>query len=130
MEPKVTLKKIKGTRVPADASSFVAEYGTIFYDEFNGELRLGDDVTPGGIPLTGVESGYKKILAIPSWPPSYIAPNIIYKIFDSTTNTVVTWETDANATPYKVTDPEIAVDLDVHKIFVNSAGLPISPYTP
>ena len=48
----MTIKKIWGSRVRADGSTFIAEDGLIFYDETDGELRLGDGVTPGGVAIS------------------------------------------------------------------------------
>ena len=44
-------RKIKAGLVKIDLNLFVGEYGTIFYNEDTGELRLSDGITPGGIPL-------------------------------------------------------------------------------
>jgi len=44
-------RKIKAGLVKLDLNLFVGEYGTIFYNEDTGELRLSDGITPGGIPL-------------------------------------------------------------------------------
>jgi len=44
-------RKIKAGLVKVDLNLFVGEYGTIFYNEDTGELRLSDGITPGGIPL-------------------------------------------------------------------------------
>lgn len=46
------IKKIWGSRVLTASSTYVAEAGLIFYDEADGELRLGDGVTPGGMPIS------------------------------------------------------------------------------
>lgn len=40
-------RKPKGT-----ASSFVADKGDLFYDDDDNRLRIGDGVTPGGVPVT------------------------------------------------------------------------------
>ena len=48
----MSIKKIWGSRVQADGSTFVADDGLIFYDENDGELRLGDGVTPGGTAIS------------------------------------------------------------------------------
>ena len=48
----MTIKKIWGSRVQANAETFVADDGLIFYDETDGELRLGDGVTPGGTAIS------------------------------------------------------------------------------
>jgi hypothetical protein len=47
----MTVKKIWGSRVQSTGSTFIAEDGMLFYDEADGELRLGDGVTPGGLPV-------------------------------------------------------------------------------
>jgi len=44
-------RKIKAGLVKIDLNLFIGEYGTIFYNEDTGDLRLSDGVTPGGIPL-------------------------------------------------------------------------------
>jgi len=46
------IKKIWGSRVLTSGPTYVAEAGLIFYDEADGELRLGDGVTPGGMPIS------------------------------------------------------------------------------
>ena len=48
----MSIKKIWGSRVQADGATFIAEDGLIFYDENDGELRIGDGVTPGGLPIS------------------------------------------------------------------------------
>lgn len=46
------IRKIKAGRiVTLDLDEFVGEYGTIFYDEDIGELRISDGVKPGGDPV-------------------------------------------------------------------------------
>ena len=48
----MTIQKIKSGRVPGiESISFVGSHGQLFYDETLGDLRLGDGITPGGIPL-------------------------------------------------------------------------------
>jgi hypothetical protein len=58
----MTIQKIKSQRVNYDIDTFVARPGIIFYGQDVGDLRLGDGVTPGGIPLSagggGDGSGY------------------------------------------------------------------------
>jgi hypothetical protein len=48
----MSIKKIWGSRVQADGATFIAEEGLIFYDETDGELRLGNGVTPGGVAIS------------------------------------------------------------------------------
>jgi hypothetical protein len=49
----MSVQKIKAGRVPgADADSFVGDIGTLFYNEGVGDLRIGDGITVGGIPLS------------------------------------------------------------------------------
>jgi hypothetical protein len=46
------IKKIWGTRtVTANANTYIGESGGMFYDEADGELRLSNGVTPGGLPI-------------------------------------------------------------------------------
>jgi hypothetical protein len=57
------IQKIKSGRVNyPDVEAFIGDNGVIFFDENDGALRLGDGVTPGGIPLSvgggGDGSGY------------------------------------------------------------------------
>lgn len=57
------IQKIKSGRVNyPDVEAFVGDNGIIFFDESDGALRLGDGITPGGIPLSvgggGDGSGY------------------------------------------------------------------------
>ena len=47
------IQKIKSGRIiTVDATTYVGERGTIFYDESTGLLRLSDGVTPGGLLVT------------------------------------------------------------------------------
>jgi hypothetical protein len=48
----MSIKKLWGTRVRTDAEAYIADDGLIFYDENDGELRLGDGVTPGGVAIS------------------------------------------------------------------------------
>lgn len=123
----MAIRKIKaGLVTQTILSRFVGEDGQIFYDPRSGELRISDGTTPGGFPI----SPYKRTLTIPSWPPAYLAPNTIYKVFNQTTNVVEAWETDGNGNAFKQSDASISDVIDVTKIFVNSSGLPIEPYQP
>jgi hypothetical protein len=58
----MTIQKIRSQRVNYDIDTFVARPGIIFYGQDAGDLRLGDGITPGGIPLSvggsGDGSGY------------------------------------------------------------------------
>ena len=46
-------RKIQAGRViTLPVTEFIGDKGTIFYDEFTGELRLSDGITPGGILLS------------------------------------------------------------------------------
>lgn len=48
----MTVQKIQSGRVITQtAEQFVGAFGTLFYNEGLGDLRLGDGVTPGGRPL-------------------------------------------------------------------------------
>ena len=60
----MTIQKIKSGRVTSiDADTFVGPPGTLFFNEDQGDLRLGDGVTPGGIPLSfGGEGGGNYVL--------------------------------------------------------------------
>lgn len=52
------IRKIKAGLVnKTDINSFVGEVGNIFFNPDNGELRLSDGVTPGGIPIGGGGTG-------------------------------------------------------------------------
>jgi hypothetical protein len=48
----MSIKKIWGTRTRVDSTTYIGEAGLIFYDELDGELRLGDGVTPGGVAIS------------------------------------------------------------------------------
>lgn len=55
-----SLRKLRAGRIPgADASTWVGDYGTIFYNEASGALRISDGVTPGGNPLSLVASDFE-----------------------------------------------------------------------
>jgi len=48
----MSIKKIWGTRSKtANAATYVGEAGTLFYNEVDGELRLSDGATPGGVAI-------------------------------------------------------------------------------
>ncbi len=47
----MSIKKLWGTRTRATASTYIGERGTLFYNEVDGELRLSDGVTPGGVAI-------------------------------------------------------------------------------
>ena len=56
----MSIQKIKAGRVTqVVADEWVGPYGTLFYNEDLGDLRVGDGVTPGGILLAfgGGEGG-------------------------------------------------------------------------
>jgi hypothetical protein len=56
-------RKVSAGLVKADIDNFVGEVGNLFFGIENGEFRLSDGVTPGGIPLgTGGGSGGGYIL--------------------------------------------------------------------
>lgn len=56
----MSLRKLRAGRVAtANASTWVGEYGTIFYNEASGALRISDGVTPGGNPLSLVASDFQ-----------------------------------------------------------------------
>ena len=48
----MSIKKLWGTRTGANAETYVGNDGTLFYDEVDGELRLSDGVTPGGVAIS------------------------------------------------------------------------------
>ena len=55
-----SLRKLRAGRIPgADASTWVGDYGIIFYNEATGTLRISDGETPGGNPLTLVSSDFE-----------------------------------------------------------------------
>ena len=64
----MTIQKIRSSRVTSiTADEFLADKGMIFYNEDLGDLRLGDGVTMGGIPLSsGSGSGGSYILPVAS----------------------------------------------------------------
>jgi hypothetical protein len=50
-------RKIKAGLVKSDIEEFVGEQGQLFFNVETGELRLGDDITPGGISVGGGGGG-------------------------------------------------------------------------
>ena len=49
----MTIQKIRSSRVTSiTADTFIAEKGMLFFNEALGDLRLGDGITAGGIPLS------------------------------------------------------------------------------
>jgi hypothetical protein len=49
-------RKIQASLVKSDIEEYVGELGQLFFNIETGELRLGDDVTPGGLPIFGMGS--------------------------------------------------------------------------
>lgn len=47
----MAIRKFRTGQQTYDVSTYVGTYGTIFYDEANGALRISDGVTPGGNPI-------------------------------------------------------------------------------
>ena len=43
-----------GRRQIGNVNTYVGEFGTVFYDENSGTLRLSDGVTPGGAEITPI----------------------------------------------------------------------------
>jgi hypothetical protein len=55
----MSIRKLRAGRVStATAETYVGEYGTIFYDEILGTLRISDGETVGGNPLTLVSEDF------------------------------------------------------------------------
>ena len=85
------IRKIEAGRVITVASNnWVGPYGTIWYDETLGDLRIGDDVTPGGRQLTfsgGGSTGTSIPLTVSLIGPDYTLSNIVTNVtklrFDS-----------------------------------------------
>jgi hypothetical protein len=50
-------RKIKAGLVKSEIEEYVGEQGQLFFNVETGELRLGDDVTPGGISVGGSGEG-------------------------------------------------------------------------
>jgi hypothetical protein len=48
----MTTQRIFASRTQKSASTFIGNPGSIFYDEVDGELRLSDGVTPGGVAIS------------------------------------------------------------------------------
>lgn len=55
----MTIRKLRAGQSSYSADTYVGTYGTIFYDEDNGRMRISDGVTPGGNPLTLVSSDFE-----------------------------------------------------------------------
>lgn len=50
----MSIRKFRaGRTTTTSATDYVGEYGSIFWDESIGELRLSDGETPGGLPVMG-----------------------------------------------------------------------------
>jgi hypothetical protein len=85
------IRKIEAGRVITVASNnWVGPYGTIWYDETLGDLRIGDDITPGGRQLTfsgGGNTGTSTPLTVSLIGPDYTLSNIVTNVtklrFDS-----------------------------------------------
>ena len=48
----MAIRKFRSGQMSYDASTYVGTAGTIFYDEDDGDLRLSDGVTPGGVNIS------------------------------------------------------------------------------
>ena len=56
----MSLRKLRAGRIAtANAATWVGDYGTIFYNEASGALRISDGHTPGGNPLSLVASDFQ-----------------------------------------------------------------------
>lgn len=55
----MSIRKLRAGQSSYSANTYVGTYGTIFYDEDNGRMRISDGVTPGGNPLTLVSSDFE-----------------------------------------------------------------------
>jgi hypothetical protein len=47
----MTTQRIFASRTQKSASTYIGNPGSLFYDEIDGELRLSDGVTPGGVAI-------------------------------------------------------------------------------
>lgn len=72
---RFTVEKLGG----AASGTFVGDEGQIFYDPTIGDLRISDDVTPGGIPLL------KAIMFAPTQPAANGAANTAGPIYNNGT---------------------------------------------
>ena len=48
----MTTQRIFASRTQKSASTYIGNPGSLFYDEVDGELRLSDGVTPGGVAIS------------------------------------------------------------------------------
>ena len=54
----MAIRKFRTGQMAYNAATYVGTYGTIFYNEDTGNLRISDGTTPGGNPLTLVASDF------------------------------------------------------------------------
>lgn len=54
----MAIRKLRAGQQTYNADTYIGTYGTIFYDEDNGRMRISDGVTPGGQPLTLVSEDF------------------------------------------------------------------------
>ena len=80
------LKIQAGRVVNTTVDTYVAQHGTIFYDEDTGQLRLGDGVTPGGSPITNTGTTITSLSNLTDVDISASPINGQALIFNSTTN--------------------------------------------
>ena len=68
----MAIRKFRAGQTSYSADTYVGTYGTVFYDEDNGRMRISDGVTPGGNPLTLVSSDFEFTFGdfVASTPPN------------------------------------------------------------
>ena len=74
----MSVQKIKAGRVPGtDADNYIGDVGMLFYNEGVGDLRIGDGVTAGGIPLSFGGGGEGQFMEKETFPPTIDSGSII-----------------------------------------------------
>lgn len=105
------IRKIEAGRVITVASTdWVGPYGTIWYDETLGDLRIGDDVTPGGRQLTfsggGGSTGTSIPLTVSLIGPDYTLSNIVTNV------TKLRFDSDAGFDVVDLGDGEVKISMN------------------
>ena len=69
-------RKIKAGLVKVDYTEYIGEQGTLFYNEYNGTLRISDGITPGGQPVNLLGSAQDAAIGDINISGTVISPNL------------------------------------------------------
>lgn len=91
---KTGTRKIVSKEIQQDADIYVGETGELWFQEGTQTLRFGDDLTPGGIPLSGGNGGT-------TGPTTVCPPGSATVVFTANSSSVQTLKVLAQAVGYE-----------------------------